>query len=363
MRDPDLVLRAQRAASALERAWERWRVMHGFGADPLPPVSSYVGYSLEEPWGQPRVVFGIGAEEAEKLAAILDGHDCVGPVHAEVSGLLSNGAAATPEWQRPDSRLNVPAQPTQPAMEQEQQFRVPRPEPAPDDARSASPIRSLRTGGRTASIDGGESAVRSDRPDVEADAGPAEGRRSARAGGQAGNGRRAGIAQRVGSGERAGDRQPASRTERSSASRLAASGELSSASQHASAGQQRIASEPTGSARLTDGDAELPPLTGLPPFPGDEPFGAEFAAAPVPVSADDDAVTAATVVADSPPAKPQRRKASRPGPLQVAKRTTRARRPAAAATAAATAAEAEQANDAITDQADQAVEPDTGPTR
>jgi hypothetical protein len=104
MRDPDLVLRAQRAASALERAWERWRVMHGFGADPLPPVSSYVGYSLEEPWGQPRVVFGIAAEEAENLAAILDGHDCVGPVHAEVSG----------------RRLNVPAQAPQPEPESRQ---------------------------------------------------------------------------------------------------------------------------------------------------------------------------------------------------------------------------------------------------
>ncbi len=104
MRDPDLVLRAQRAASALERAWERWRVMHGFGADPLPPVSSYVGYSLEEPWGQPRVVFGIAAEEAENLAAILDGHDCVGPVHAEVSG----------------RHLNVPAQAQQPESESRQ---------------------------------------------------------------------------------------------------------------------------------------------------------------------------------------------------------------------------------------------------
>jgi hypothetical protein len=92
MRDPDLVQRAERAAIALERAWGHWRIMHGLGADPLPPVSSYVGYSLEEPWGQPRVVFGVGAEEAEKLAALLDGHDCVGPVHAEVTG--------RPDWRR-----------------------------------------------------------------------------------------------------------------------------------------------------------------------------------------------------------------------------------------------------------------------
>ena len=90
MRDPDLVQRAERAATALERAWIHWRTMHGLGSDPLPPVSSYVGYSLEEPWGQPRVVFGVGAEEAERLAALLDGHDCVGPIHAEVRG--------RPEW-------------------------------------------------------------------------------------------------------------------------------------------------------------------------------------------------------------------------------------------------------------------------
>jgi hypothetical protein len=89
MRDPELMLRAQRAATELERAWDRWRTMHGLGADPLPPVSSYVGYSLEEPWGQPRVVFGIAAAEAEHLAALLDRHDCAGPVYA---AMTSQGA-------------------------------------------------------------------------------------------------------------------------------------------------------------------------------------------------------------------------------------------------------------------------------
>jgi hypothetical protein len=89
MRDPELMLRAQRAATELERAWDRWRTMHGLGTDPLPPVSSYVGYSLEEPWGQPRVVFGIAAGEAEHLAALLDRHDCAGPVYA---AMTSQGA-------------------------------------------------------------------------------------------------------------------------------------------------------------------------------------------------------------------------------------------------------------------------------
>jgi hypothetical protein len=87
MRDPDLVFRAQLAASALESAWHRWRVVHGLTADPTPTVSSYVGYSLEEPWGQPRVVFGIAAEDAEQLATLLERHDCVGPIYAAVATL------------------------------------------------------------------------------------------------------------------------------------------------------------------------------------------------------------------------------------------------------------------------------------
>jgi hypothetical protein len=85
MRDPDLVVRAQQAATALESAWCRWRNMHGLGNDPVPPVSSYVGYSLEAPWGEARIVFGICAEEAEQLAVLLERHDCVGPVHASVT--------------------------------------------------------------------------------------------------------------------------------------------------------------------------------------------------------------------------------------------------------------------------------------
>ena len=68
MPDPRLVSRAQRAATMLERAWDRWRAAHGLAAEPLPPVSSYVGYSIEEPWGRPRVVFGVDAADAEKLA-------------------------------------------------------------------------------------------------------------------------------------------------------------------------------------------------------------------------------------------------------------------------------------------------------
>lgn len=72
MRDPELVSRAHLAAVKLEQAWDRWRARSGLSATPAPPVSSYVGYSLEEPWGRPRVVFGVDAHEAELLAALLD---------------------------------------------------------------------------------------------------------------------------------------------------------------------------------------------------------------------------------------------------------------------------------------------------
>jgi hypothetical protein len=113
MRDPDLVVRAQRAATALESAWCRWRNMHGLAADPAPPVSSYVGYSLDAPWGQPRVVLGLCAEEAEQLAVLLDRHDCVGPVHASVTakpaGQAEDGAPGAPAaGQVPAGLLRVP---------------------------------------------------------------------------------------------------------------------------------------------------------------------------------------------------------------------------------------------------------------
>ena len=77
MRDPELVARAQRAATRLESAWEQWRALHGLADAPGQPVVSYVGYSLKEPWGEPRVVIGIDADEAEYLAEFLDRDECV----------------------------------------------------------------------------------------------------------------------------------------------------------------------------------------------------------------------------------------------------------------------------------------------
>jgi hypothetical protein len=72
MRDPELVARAERAASRLESAWERWRALQGLGETPAQPVIGYVGYALKEPWGQPRAVIGFSADEAERLAEFLE---------------------------------------------------------------------------------------------------------------------------------------------------------------------------------------------------------------------------------------------------------------------------------------------------
>lgn len=100
MHDPDLIGRAQRAATELEQSWDRWRAMHGISREPMPAVSSYVGYSLEEPWGEPRVVLGIEAREAEQFAALLDRHDCAGPVYAGLASVpgarLEQGAELIP---------------------------------------------------------------------------------------------------------------------------------------------------------------------------------------------------------------------------------------------------------------------------
>jgi hypothetical protein len=123
MRDPDLVTRAQRAAVALERAWERWRAMHGLSADPMPPVSSYVGYSIEEPWGRPRVVFGVDAREAELLAALLDHHECVGPFYqGDPSDAGRPGSAGQGSFPLDEARSRIPAQ-AQAADERPQQRR------------------------------------------------------------------------------------------------------------------------------------------------------------------------------------------------------------------------------------------------
>jgi hypothetical protein len=84
MRDPELVARAQRAATRLESAWEQWRALHGLALAPGQPVVSYVGYSLKEPWGEPRVVIGIDADEAEYLADFLDRDECAQDLRQQV---------------------------------------------------------------------------------------------------------------------------------------------------------------------------------------------------------------------------------------------------------------------------------------
>ena len=127
MRDPDLVVRAQRAAEVLERAWDRWRTMHGMGAEPPPPVSSYVGYSQEEPMGQPRVVFGVAAEEAELLASLLERLECTSP-----AAVRQEAAPAAPAAGDPAARM-------QPASGPRQQIPAQGPADPPERLRPAGP--------------------------------------------------------------------------------------------------------------------------------------------------------------------------------------------------------------------------------
>ena len=134
MRDPDLVMRAQRAAAALERAWDRYRTPHGLGSDPMPAISSYVGYSLEEPWGEPRVVFGIAAGEAEQLAVLLDRHDSAGSAPAGPAGgdaepaVAPEAALAGADQTGGHGHLHVPAQPQPAASKRARAKEQPRPE-------------------------------------------------------------------------------------------------------------------------------------------------------------------------------------------------------------------------------------------
>jgi hypothetical protein len=124
MRDPELVARAQRAATRLESAWEQWRALHGLAVAPGQPVVSYVGYSLKEPWGEPRVVIGIDADEAEYLADFLDRDECG-----------KRGQPAPQQKQLPQVPLQqVPLQqiPPQPGPLQSGPLQVTVTEPAPE---------------------------------------------------------------------------------------------------------------------------------------------------------------------------------------------------------------------------------------
>ena len=141
MRDPDLVTRAQRAAAALERAWERWRAMHGLTAEPMTPVTSYVGYSIEEPWGRPRVVFGVDAREAELLAALLDRHECIGPFAPAERAAAEPARRAEPVAggsSLDEARSRIPAQ-AQAAEEEPGQRWAPGASPASGSPASGSP--------------------------------------------------------------------------------------------------------------------------------------------------------------------------------------------------------------------------------
>jgi hypothetical protein len=146
MRDPDLVQRAEQAATALEQAWTRWRARHRLGSGPLPPVSSYVGYSVEEPWGQPRVVFGVEAAEAERLAAILDRDDYAGANGGEPAELRRHRQQdeldPAPARTLPDGQLPTGAQPPQHVLPEPGPLA-----PLPAQSRPASPATPPATAG------------------------------------------------------------------------------------------------------------------------------------------------------------------------------------------------------------------------
>jgi hypothetical protein len=108
-----MTVRAQRAAVELERAWQRWRTTHHPEAE-LPPVSSFLGYSMENSWGHPRVVFGIAASDAEELTALLDRRE--GPVYATTAPRSAAGAADT---ERPITSIHVPTQASPPPPQRE----------------------------------------------------------------------------------------------------------------------------------------------------------------------------------------------------------------------------------------------------
>src|SRR6266513_2937857 len=114
MRDPELVARAQRAATRLESAWEQWRALHGLAVAPGQPVVSYVGYSLKEPWGEPRVVIGIDADEAEYLAEFLDRDECVQRGQVPVQPGPVQPAPVQPGTVQPGQLQRAPVQPGQP---------------------------------------------------------------------------------------------------------------------------------------------------------------------------------------------------------------------------------------------------------
>ena len=111
MRDPELVARAQRAATRLESAWEQWHALHGLAVAPGQPVVSYVGYSLKEPWGEPRVVIGIDADEVEYLAEFLDRDECA---QRGQQGLPQQAQLPqAPIQQMPIQQMPVPQMPVQ----------------------------------------------------------------------------------------------------------------------------------------------------------------------------------------------------------------------------------------------------------
>lgn len=118
MRDPELVARAQQAATRLEAAWERWRTAQGMAETPAQPVVGYVGYALREPWGQPRAVIGFSADEAERLAEHLESGAAIAAPLPVRSSVPKTAQSAVQQWSGSSASPTVPEpRPAEPEAE------------------------------------------------------------------------------------------------------------------------------------------------------------------------------------------------------------------------------------------------------
>ena len=96
MRDPELVARAQRAATRLESAWEQWRALHGLAVAPLQQVklteSAPEGtgeYPSSALLGAP-VPFGRGRQSADQA------RDLAGWTSGELPGQVNEQLTSWP---------------------------------------------------------------------------------------------------------------------------------------------------------------------------------------------------------------------------------------------------------------------------
>jgi hypothetical protein len=98
MRDPELVARAQRAATRLESAWEQWRALHGLAVTSGPLQQVKLTESAPEGTGEypssallgAPVPFGRGRQSADQA------RDLAGWTSGELPGQVNEQLASWP---------------------------------------------------------------------------------------------------------------------------------------------------------------------------------------------------------------------------------------------------------------------------